>query len=197
MNPIQMRSRLRVWRRWGSLIICASVFVQWIIGSTETTFVVILSVISVIAVWFGWQGTVHLVQHLRLRLAGHVATATIKAYRKDEPFDERPYVPLVSFTTGAGEQRDLVPLTSRYEDPPQAAARVSDRGRTNGSHGDAPPIGHTLRVVYEPADPTWADERSNGPMLALSMICHLVMVAMFGALLIATVATQVPALRHS
>lgn len=195
MNPIQTRSRLLLWRRWGSLIICASVVVQWIIGSTETTFVVILSVVSIIAVWFGWQGLVHLLQHLRLRLAGHVAMATITAYRKDEPFDERPYVPLVSFVTSAGEQRGLVPLTSRYEDPPQAAARVSDRGRTNASHGDAPPIGHTLRVVYEPVDPAWADEATSGPKFALSVIVCLVMVTMFGTLLIATVATQLAGIR--
>jgi hypothetical protein len=40
--------------------------------------------------------------------------------------------------------------------------------------------------VYEPVDPTSADEHIGAPMLALSMILHLVMIALFGALLIAT-----------
>jgi hypothetical protein len=40
--------------------------------------------------------------------------------------------------------------------------------------------------VYEPVDPTSADEHVGAPMLALSMIFHLVMIALFGALLIAT-----------
>jgi hypothetical protein len=93
-------------------------------------------------------------------------------------------VPLVSFATRAGQQRRLVPLTSRYEDPPTAG--FPDRGRAETSHCHAPPIGHQVRVVYEPVDPTSADEHIGAPMLALSMIFHLVMIALFGALLIAT-----------
>ena len=93
-------------------------------------------------------------------------------------------MPLVSFTTRAGQQRRLVPLTSRYEDPPTAG--FPDRGRAETSHCHAPPIGHQVRVVYEPVDPTSADEHVGAPMLALSMIFHLVMIALFGALLIAT-----------
>ncbi len=196
MNPIQIRSRLRVWQRWGSLVICASLLVQWITGWTETTYAVILCVVSVAAIWFGWQGLVHLLHHLRLYLAGHVATATIVAYRNDKSFDERPYVPLVSFVTRAGEPRRLVPLTTRYETPPQAAAGVSHRGRARISNGDAPAIGREVRVVYELVDPTWADEITGWPLFALAVIVHLIMVAMFGTLLIATVATQLPGIRH-
>jgi hypothetical protein len=46
MNPIKIRSRLRVWQRWGSVIICASVLVQWATEWTETTFAVILCVVK-------------------------------------------------------------------------------------------------------------------------------------------------------
>jgi hypothetical protein len=105
-------------------------------------------------------------------------------------------VPLVSFMTHAGEQRHLVPLTSRYEGPPKATAAVSHRHGVEASHGNAPPIGHELRVAYAPVDPRWADQTTNWPMFALSVIFHLVAVAMFGTLLIATVATELPGIRH-
>ena len=164
MNPIQIRSRLRVWQRWGWLVICASLLVQWITGWTETTYAVILCVVSVAAIWFGWQGLVHLLHHLRLYLAGHVATATIVAYRNDKSFDERPYVPLVSFVTRAGEPRRLVPLTTRYETPPQAAAGVSHRGRARISNGDAPAI---------PAKKRQIDDRIGYPALFAKVVANV------------------------
>src|SRR5580704_8244692 len=119
MSPIQIQSRLRVWRRWAWLIICASVVVAWTTGWTEAYIVVLLCTVSGIAVWFGGHGMRHLAHHLRLRMAGHITTATIVAYREDEQSDEFRYVALVSFVTNSGEQRQLIPLTSRYERPPQ------------------------------------------------------------------------------
>ena len=194
MNPIQMESRLRILRRWALPVICASLVIQWTAGWTETSTVVLLGGVSAIAVWSGWHGIRHLVHHLRLRMAGHVTTATVVAYRKDLQSGTLQHVPLVSFATRAGEQRQLIPLTSRYEDPPEAPDPL-DRSGKRATPFLAPPIGHSVQVVYDPADPAWADERASWSALGVSTFQFLAMIVLFGALLMATLATQIPAIR--
>jgi hypothetical protein len=196
MNPIQMQSRLRVLRRWAWLIICASLVVAWTTSWTEAYIVVLLSTVSGIAVWFGGHGMRHLLHHLRLRMAGHITTATIVAYREGEQSDEFRYVALVSFVTNSGEQRQLVPLTSRYERPPQALGDAPDGCEKGATLSDAPPIGHSVRVVYDPTDPAWVDERFSWSVLGFSTFQLLAMIVLFGTLLIATLATQIPSIRH-
>jgi len=196
MNPIQIQSRLRVWRRWAWLIVCASVVVAWTTGWTEAYIVVLLCTVSGIALWFGGHGMRHLAHHLRLRMAGHSTTATIVAYREDEQSDELRHVPLVSFVTKSGEQRQLIPLTSRYERPPQASGEAPDGCEEGATLSDAPPIGHSVRVVYDPTDPTWVDERFSWSVLGVSTFQLLAMIVLFGTLLIAILATQIPFIRH-
>jgi hypothetical protein len=136
----------------------------------------------------------HLVHHLRLRMAGHITTATIVAYREDVQSDELRHVALVSFVTNSGEERQLIPLTSLYERPPEGSGDAPDG--CEATLLDAPPIGHPVRVVYDPTDPTWVDERFSWSVLGFSTFQLLAMIVLFGTLLIATVATQVPSIRH-
>jgi hypothetical protein len=196
MNPIQIQSRLRVWRRWAWLIIGASLVVAWTTSRTEAYIVVLLCTVSGIAVWFGGHGMRHLAHHLRLRMAGHTTTATIVAYREGERSDECRYVAIVSFVTNSGEQRQLIPLTSRYGRPPQASGEASDGCEKGARLSDAPPIGHSVRVVYDPTDPTWVDERFSWSVLGVSTFQLLAMIVLFGTLLIATLATQIPSIGH-
>jgi len=195
MNPIQMESRIRIVRRWAFPVICASLVVQWTAGWTETTSVVLLAGLSAVAVWSGWHGIRHLVHHLRLRMAGHVTRATVVAYRVDHQSGDLQHVPLVSFATRAGEQRQLIPLTCRYEYPPEAPGDPLDRSGKRAAPFLAPPIGHSVQVVYDPADPTWADERASWSVVGVSTFQFLAMIVLFGALLIGTLATQIPAIR--
>jgi hypothetical protein len=194
MNPIQIQSRLRVLRRWAWLIVCASVVVAWTTGWTDAYIVILLCTVSGIAVWFGGHGMRHLAHHLRLRMAGHITTATIVAYREDVQSDELRHVALVSFVTNSGEERQLIPLTSRYERPPEGSTDAPD-GR-EATLSDAPPIGRPVRVVYDPTDPTCVDERFSWSVLGVSTFQFLAMIVLFGTLLIATLTTQMPAIRH-
>lgn len=191
MTPIQIQSRLRTGRRWAWLIVGASFPVQWATGWTESYIVVLLCTVSVIAIWVGGHGLGHLMLHLRLRLAGHMTTATIVAYQDVEQADERRHVPLVSFVTHSGEHRQLVPLTSRYECPPEASSDMPDGGARGAPCSDAPPIGRSMSVIYDPADPTWADERSSWLALGVSACQFLTMLGLLGTLLAATLTTLI------
>jgi hypothetical protein len=94
-----------------------------------------------------------------LESQGHVAIARITGCRQD---GKRRYVPLVSFVTASGEKRDNIPVFGpHYTDPPlpagQAygvksfAAEVSSWSYECDPRRPAPPIGGTVRIVYDPA----------------------------------------------
>lgn len=193
MNPIRARARLQVLRRWVAPVILAALVAQWAGAGTGLAFAVMLCAISGLAVWYGWRGMAHLLHHLRLRMAGHVATATITGYRTDDQSDDQPHVALVSFVTDEGADRRLVPLTTQYEDPPPGAGDAASAA----TQSNTPPIGHVLRVVYDPADPTWVDARIGWPMLGLSALLCVIMVAWLGTVVIATIAVEIAELaRH-
>jgi hypothetical protein len=194
MNPVQARARLRILKRWMAPIILAALVIQLAAGWTATSFVVLLCVISATFVWFGWQSIRHLARQVRLRLAGHVTTAMIAGYRRDEDSDDQGYLALVSFVTNVGEPHPLTPLTSQYETPPQNTGDGAER-RTRGA-GEMPPIGHTLRLVYDPSDPTWVDERLSWTQVAFTATCCVVAILLCGALLIGTLATEMPGFEH-
>ena len=94
-----------------------------------------------------------------LESQGHVATARITGCRQD---GKRRYVPLVSFVTASGEKRDTIPVFGpHYTDPPLPAGQaygvksfaeeVSSWSYECDPHRPAPPIGGTVRIVYDPA----------------------------------------------
>src|SRR5215469_17527038 len=94
-----------------------------------------------------------------LESQGHVATARVTGCRQD---GKRRYVPLVSFVTASGEKRDTIPVLGRhYTDPPLPAGQaygVKSFAEEVSSWGDecdprrpAPPIGGTVRIIYDPA----------------------------------------------
>ena len=94
-----------------------------------------------------------------LESQGHVATARITGCRQD---GKRRYVPLVSFVTASGEKRDAIPvLGPHYTDPPLLAGQayglksfreeVSSWSYECDSRRPAPPVGGTVRIVYDPA----------------------------------------------
>ena len=49
--------------------------------------------------------------------------------------------------------------------------------------------GQTLRVVYDPRDPTWADERASWLQVGWLAICCVIAILLFGTVLVATIAT--------
>jgi len=94
-----------------------------------------------------------------LESQGHVATARITGCREDS---KRRYVPLVSFVTASVETRDTIPVFGpHYTHPPLPAgqaygvksfrAEVSSWSDECDPRRPAPPIGGTVRIVYDPA----------------------------------------------
>jgi hypothetical protein len=116
---------------------------------------------------------------------------------KEADADERPYLALVSFVTRAGQLRFSIPLAVPYEAPPSDPERPTPLAEAH----KVPAIGRTLRVVYDPRDATWADERLGLPGVALVATFGIVAILLFGALLISTIAVlpqaiEGPAMMH-
>ena len=115
---------------------------------------------------------------MRLRRAGHTATATVMGYRKDATDH---YTPLVTFLTRTGETRSSVPIERiQYTDPPLPIGRpvdlrlVRETMAKRGSetpYTPAPPIGQVFTITYDPLDPVWADDRSaHGTVIASEIV---------------------------
>jgi hypothetical protein len=170
-------------QRWAVVIFGVPLVLYWITGWI-LYFGLFLCAVSVIVVWFFGHAILHLVHHLRLRLGGHVATATIVGYHEDPDADERAYLALVSFATRDGELRRSVPLTFQCEEPPPDPERPTPLAEAC----KVPAVGQTLRVVYDPRDPTWADKRFSWVEVALIATSGIVAILLFGTLLIATIA---------
>jgi len=196
MDPLRTRAKFRAVRRWAAPIVWVSLLLCWMAGWT-LGFAIFLGGISAGVVWRCWHWVCHLAHHVRLRLAGHVATATVVSYREDRDADERAYLALVSFVTREGEVRPSTPLTFQYEEPPPDPERPTPLAEGY----KVPAIGRTLRVVYDPRDPTWADERSGWAEIALGVTFGIVGLLLFGTLLISTIvvapqAIEGTAIRH-
>ena len=180
MDPLRARRKLLIVKRWATLILGGALVLYytagWLLG-----FAIFLAGVSALAVWVFWHAICHLARHVRLRLGGHVAMATVVGHREDQDADEGAYLALVSFVTRDGELRPSTPLTWQYEGPDP------ERPTPSGERCKVPPVGRTLRVVYDPRDPTWADERLSWPMVALAATSFIVAILMFGTLLIATI----------
>jgi hypothetical protein len=183
MDPPRTRRKLHITKGWVTPILGVPLLLYWIAGWT-LGFAIFLAALSALTVWALWHVLGHLARHARLRLGGHVATATVVGYRKDQDADEGAYLALVSFVARAGELRPSTPLASPYEKPPPDPERPAPPGEGR----KVPPIGQTLRVVYDPRDPTWVDERLSWPWIALMATCGILAILLFGWLLIATIA---------
>jgi hypothetical protein len=183
MDPRRTRARLRIMKRWAALIFGVPLLLYWGAGRT-LGFGLFLCAVSLVVVWFCWHAICHLAHHVRLRLGGHVATARVMGYREDHDADQGGYLALVSFVTSDGDLRPSVPLTFEYEELP----RGPERPTPLAERYNVPPVGQTLRVVYDPSDPTWADACASWPMVALAAICGVVGMLLFATLLISTIA---------
>ena len=183
MNPLRIRARFRLMKRWAVPIFGFPLLLYWG-GGWSLGFGLFLCAVSVSVLWVCWHAMCHLAHHVRLRLGGHMAIATVVGYRKDPDADERAYLALVSFVTRDGELRPSIPLTFQYEEPPPDPERPTPLADAC----KVPPVGQSLRVVYNPRDPTWADKRISWPEVALAAACGVAGILLFGTLLIATIA---------
>jgi hypothetical protein len=107
----------------------------------------------------GLSGMAHALRVLRLRLAGHVAAATVVAHRPCSGWGESFYAPVVNFETRDGEPGTYIPLKIGCETP-------------------WPAVGQVMRIVYDPRDPVWADKWLGLSWTALTVMATSIMFAL-------------------
>jgi hypothetical protein len=140
------------------LMIIAAGIVSTAAGSTVSNYFAPVFLIAACA-WFGLRCLRGFSQHLRMRLDGHVAQASVVDYHVDNDCGVDRQTPIVAFTTKAGERRSAL---LDYEPLPPLVARMSKPYWIRFEPGDGswrdqpppPPIGTTVTIAYGSGDPT-------------------------------------------
>jgi len=132
-------------------------------GRDKATWDFILGVLFASGLLLGGVGLLWtFARHLRQRLAGHTATATVVGHDVVNDAGIDRFTSLIDFTTRTGEVRRRVPFDRRTLPP--IIDRINTRFEADSIDWTEEPeplaIGTRFTIVYDPAQPDWIERAS-------------------------------------